>query len=223
MSRWMKKNYNKTTKRCPFCKARLEVKGMRHYQNLIEHVSDPNREPCSKPYYQCDCEDAKDGFWGSDGAIYGKMNSKKFKYFFKNWYHEYKDCLIGSQDRAYHKREYLREGFKYGKLIKKYWSIRYHIHKYFDNKKCSKRVDSECEIVNKEAISSMPKWTLEHDFDLEDEFISILSGKFARELDPKWKHYVIAVGRSTSPCRSYLIGDGKSVMVVKQYGLEFIK
>jgi len=218
----MKKDFNRTKKKCPFCKKALEVKGVKQYQNLIEHVSDPNAEPSYKPYYQCDCEDAREGFWGDNGGVYGNMNSKKFKYLFNDWYHEYKASLIGSYERAYMKQEYFRSGLKYGKLIKKYWSIRYQIHKYFDDKKCSKRIDAECKVTDRNAISSMPRWTLENEFDLEEDFIDSLKGKFAR-LDSKWKHYVIKVGRNTFPCRSYLIGDGKSVMVVKQYGLEFME
>ena len=39
--------------KCPKCKRKLVITGHSRYQNLIEHVSNPNGLPSNKPEYRC--------------------------------------------------------------------------------------------------------------------------------------------------------------------------
>lgn len=55
------------------------IAGIQRYQDLGEHVCDPNGEPRPKAYWGCDCPDSKDVFWDLHGGIYGDVNYNKFR------------------------------------------------------------------------------------------------------------------------------------------------
>lgn len=62
---------------CPVCKTKLEVTHRDHYEDLVEHVSNPNGTPSMKDGYQCMnvdwCEAANLNFtWIYDGDCYTK-------------------------------------------------------------------------------------------------------------------------------------------------------
>ena len=48
------KKFKKTKiMKCPKCKRKLVISSYSRYQNLIEHVSNPNSRPTIKPEYKC--------------------------------------------------------------------------------------------------------------------------------------------------------------------------
>jgi hypothetical protein len=61
--------------KCPFCKSDLEVTHKEHYQDLSEHVSDPNGVPSLKDGYDClnqECLAFGTFSWIEDGEYYTK-------------------------------------------------------------------------------------------------------------------------------------------------------
>jgi hypothetical protein len=65
---------NKNNLLCPCCDSKLEYTHSDHYQDLCEHVSQPNREPSLKPAFQClnlECIAHKcDIAWIEDGEYF---------------------------------------------------------------------------------------------------------------------------------------------------------
>ena len=60
---------------CPFCKGVLEVTHQDRYQDLGEHVSDPNGKPSIKDGYECmnsSCIAHKSFIWIEDGDFFSK-------------------------------------------------------------------------------------------------------------------------------------------------------
>jgi len=59
---------------CPCCDTRLVFTHSGHYQDLVEHVSQPNREPSLKPAFQCPNEkciaNQSNVSWIEDGEYY---------------------------------------------------------------------------------------------------------------------------------------------------------
>ncbi len=60
--------------KCPKCKRKIVITGYSRYQNLIEHVSNPNGLPNIKPEYRCsrtfiNCY-PKRIFWDEFGDVY---------------------------------------------------------------------------------------------------------------------------------------------------------
>lgn len=58
---------------CPLCNTELIIKGESRYQNLDEHVCDPNGTPSIKPEYRCTnikCLIWNLVFWDEDGSLY---------------------------------------------------------------------------------------------------------------------------------------------------------
>jgi len=57
--------------RCPFCHKKLTEGNKKKFENLCDHVSDPNQENYpERPTYVCDCETSKGGFWDGHGDFY---------------------------------------------------------------------------------------------------------------------------------------------------------
>src|SRR3989304_3466415 len=62
---------NDSNLKCPKCKGQLVLSGMSKYQNLIEHVSDPNGEPSVKEEYRCKSKCYPQRiFWDWFGDVY---------------------------------------------------------------------------------------------------------------------------------------------------------
>jgi len=59
---------------CPYCEYPLEEDGVEVYQDLTEHVCNPNSESPPKEIYRCKnaiCIGSKlKGYWGWDGGWY---------------------------------------------------------------------------------------------------------------------------------------------------------
>jgi len=62
--------------KCPFCKKTLVRGEKKRFENLSDHVENPNAE--NHPLrltFVCDCEYSKDSFWDGQGGIYSGRNS----------------------------------------------------------------------------------------------------------------------------------------------------
>lgn len=62
---------NKKPMLCPFCKQELIIGEQKRYENLCDHVSDPNMEDYPlRDTYVCTCEESKGVFWDWFGDTY---------------------------------------------------------------------------------------------------------------------------------------------------------
>jgi len=71
----------KNTMKCPVCRTELIVPCSRVYQDLCEHVCDPNGRPSSKPSHECPnkyCTANGAVFWDDMGDLY-VMDTDAFK------------------------------------------------------------------------------------------------------------------------------------------------
>lgn len=95
---------------CPVCRTELQITHRGRYQDLSEHVSNPNGEPCLKDGYQCTnvdwCEASNLNFtWIADGEVYSNppegvswseanetlksRSTSGMGYALNSWYHYY--------------------------------------------------------------------------------------------------------------------------------------
>lgn len=89
--------------KCPFCKTELVSGKEKKFENLADHVSNPNAEDYpSRPTFVCpmSCEMSTDSFWDEQGGWYsGRLGVDYMKIF--EWKKENGDstAAIGSWDR----------------------------------------------------------------------------------------------------------------------------
>ena len=57
--------------RCPYCKQPLQLGKQREFENLNDHVTNPNAEHYPlRPTWECSCSDAVLQFWDQEGYVY---------------------------------------------------------------------------------------------------------------------------------------------------------
>jgi hypothetical protein len=82
---------------CPACKSKLVLGGLKKYETLLDHVSDPNGESEPAHTFICvnpECEVSKrDCFWDTMGEFFSRFNPKEIKFINNN------DAPFGSFQR----------------------------------------------------------------------------------------------------------------------------
>lgn len=67
------------TMRCPFCHRKLFEGQNEKFENLCDHVSNPNMSDYpERKTYRCSCDLAKDGFWDDHGDFYTKEYKSEY-------------------------------------------------------------------------------------------------------------------------------------------------
>jgi hypothetical protein len=113
---------------CPYCEAELKIGGFSRFQDLGEHVSDPNGEPALKAEYHCSagCEKSKGAFWDWWGHSYNNGESKQ---------------SLGSGSYYCYRQQARERWLKRHNLdwindfFRKMRNIKYHVWSYFEHRK----------------------------------------------------------------------------------------
>jgi hypothetical protein len=109
----------------------LVIKRKCVYENLLEHVCDPNGERSPRDVYDCGmgCERSKDGYWDVDGGQYGGITDYKMRHKYSNTWLEWKiwTSAIGSYERQHDKLEYrlmMRKKLKLVNIMNFYYEVK---------------------------------------------------------------------------------------------------